>query len=66
MIRIERYKVTRHWAIWQDNTLLAIVCSKKGANAIKQIIEKKLQHRPPAKPLKAFKGPSRIKPRRIG
>jgi hypothetical protein len=38
MITIKRYKNTRHWAVWKGEQLLAVVCYKKGAKAIKQIL----------------------------
>ncbi len=38
MITIKRYKNTRHWAVWKGEQLLAVVCYKKGAAAIKQIL----------------------------
>lgn len=34
-IRITPYKSTRFWAIWRGGELLAVVCYKKGALAIK-------------------------------
>jgi hypothetical protein len=42
MIKITKYKSTRHWAVWKGNTLLAVVCYKKGAQAIKQILTDRL------------------------
>lgn len=38
MITIKRYKNTRHWAVWKGQELLAVVCYKKGAKAIKQVL----------------------------
>jgi len=38
MIKIERYKNTRHWAVWRNDELVAVVCYKKGAAAIKQLL----------------------------
>jgi hypothetical protein len=38
VIRIERYKNTRHWAVWIKDELVAVVCYKKGAQAIKQLL----------------------------
>jgi len=38
MITIKRYKNTRHWAVWREQELLAVVCYKKGAQAIKQLL----------------------------
>lgn len=38
MIKIEPYKNTRHWAVWKGKDLLAVVCYKKGAQAIKQLL----------------------------
>jgi len=38
MIEIEKYKNTRHWAVWKDKELVAVVCYKKGAEAIKHLI----------------------------
>jgi hypothetical protein len=38
MIKIEKYKNTRNWALWIDEKLVAVVCYKKGAQAIKDLI----------------------------
>jgi len=38
MIRIEKYKNTSNWAVWIDDKLVAVVCYKKGAQAIKDLI----------------------------
>jgi hypothetical protein len=38
MITIGRYKNTRHWAVWKEKELVAVVCYKKGAKTIKQIL----------------------------
>ena len=38
MIRIEKYKKTNNWAVWIDERLVAVVCYKKGAQAIKDLI----------------------------
>jgi hypothetical protein len=38
MITIARYKNTRHWAVWKGGQLLAVVCYKKGAKALKQLL----------------------------
>jgi hypothetical protein len=38
MITIKRYKNTPHWAVWKEKELLAVVCYKKGAKAIKQVL----------------------------
>ena len=38
MIKIARYKNTRHWAVWKEQELLAVVCYKKGAQAIKKLL----------------------------
>jgi hypothetical protein len=57
MIKIERYKNTRHWAVWCNDTLLAVVCYKKGATAIKQILNKNLDRPKPVKPIKSKKAP---------
>ena len=40
MIRIQRYKNTRHWAVWIKDELVAVVCYKKGAAAIKQLLDR--------------------------
>lgn len=47
MIKIERYKNTRHWAVWMKNELVAVVCYKKGATSIKRLLDR---HRPKTKP----------------
>lgn len=43
MIRIEKHKNTRQWAVWMKDELLAVVCYKKGAAAIKQVLTEKLK-----------------------
>ncbi len=43
MIKIEKYKNSRHWAVWIEKELLAVVCYKKGALAIKQILTDRLR-----------------------
>ncbi len=45
MIRIQRHKNTRHWAVWQGEKLLAVVCYKKGALAIKKLLTDLLNKR---------------------
>jgi hypothetical protein len=42
MIKIAKYKNTRQWAVWIKDELLAVVCYKKGAAAIKQILSERL------------------------
>jgi hypothetical protein len=42
MIKIERYKNTRRWAVWIKDELLAVVCYKKGAKAIRQVLKDRL------------------------
>ncbi|MBL1261205.1 MAG: hypothetical protein COB33_011805 [Thiotrichaceae bacterium] len=37
-IRITKYKNTRFYAVWVNEELLAVVCYKKGALAIKQAL----------------------------
>ncbi|NRA27407.1 MAG: hypothetical protein HRU10_09180 [Opitutales bacterium] len=39
-IKITKYKGSRFWAIWLEEELLAVVCYKKGALAIKEALEK--------------------------
>jgi hypothetical protein len=46
MIRIEKYKNTSNWAVWVDEKLVAVVCYKKGAQAIKELITQ-LKKSPP-------------------
>jgi hypothetical protein len=43
MIRIEKHKNTRQWAVWMKDELLAVVCYKKGAAAIKQVLTERLR-----------------------
>ena len=38
MIKIARYKNTRQWAVWKGEQLLAVVCYKKGAKTLKQVL----------------------------
>jgi hypothetical protein len=40
MIKIARYKNTRHWAVWIKDELVAVVCYKKGAAAIKRLLDR--------------------------
>lgn len=55
MIKIERYKNTRHWAVWHNEQLLAVVCYKKGAKAIEQVLTRRFnQSRPAADKDKSF------------
>jgi hypothetical protein len=52
MIRIEKYKNTSNWAVWVDEKLVAVVCYKKGAQAIKDLITQRKKSRqscPPGK-----------------
>ncbi len=37
-VQIERYKYTRFWGVWVNEELLAVVCYRKGANAIRSIL----------------------------
>lgn len=37
-ISITKYGHTRFWAVWLDEELLAVVCYKKGATAIREAI----------------------------
>ena len=38
LIRIEKYGKTRFWGIWIGSELLAVVCYKKGALAIRETL----------------------------
>ncbi len=38
MIKITKYKTGRHWALWHGDRLLAVVCYKKGAQALKRLL----------------------------
>jgi hypothetical protein len=37
-ITIVKYKNTRYWALWVNKEFLAVVCYKKGAMAIKEML----------------------------
>jgi hypothetical protein len=37
-IKVGRYGRTRFWAIWLNGRLLAVVCYKKGATAIRDTL----------------------------
>ena len=37
-IRIEKYRGTRHWAVWVNDELLAVTVYKKGALAIRETL----------------------------
>ena len=45
-IKITKYKGSRFWAIWLEEELLAVVCYKKGALAIKEALEKSIRIEP--------------------
>ena len=38
MIEIRKYRHTRHWAVYADGELLAVVVYRKGAQAIADLI----------------------------
>lgn len=38
MIKIEKYKNSRRWAVWKGKELVAVVCYKKGAQTIKNLL----------------------------
>lgn len=42
-IRITKYRHTRFYAVWVNEELLAVVCYKKGALAIKELLLKLIQ-----------------------
>ena len=42
MIKIARYKNSRYWAVWIEDELVAVVCYKKGAAVIKQLLTERL------------------------
>jgi len=42
-IKITKYKGSQFWAIWLGGELLAVVCYKKGALAIKEALEKAVE-----------------------
>jgi hypothetical protein len=42
-IQIEKYRETRFWAVWIDQELLAVVCYKKGALAIKELLLRSME-----------------------
>jgi hypothetical protein len=46
MIKIARYKNTRQWAVWIKDELVAVVCYKKGAQAIKQLLDRLRAQKP--------------------
>ena len=37
-IRVEKYRGTRHWAVWVNDELLAVTVYKKGALAIRETL----------------------------
>ena len=37
-VEIGHYRGSRHWAVWVDSELLAVVCYRKGAEAIKSAL----------------------------
>ena len=41
MLTIEKYKGTRFWAVYVDGRLLAVVVSRKGAEAIAAMLARK-------------------------
>ncbi len=36
MLHVEKYGRTRHWALWDGDTLVAVMVYKKGAEAVRQ------------------------------
>ena len=40
MIEVRKYRHTRHWAVYVDGDLLAVVVYRKGAEAIADMIRK--------------------------
>jgi len=40
MIEIRKYRHTRHWAVYVDGELLAVVVYRKGAEAIADMLRK--------------------------
>ena len=40
MIEISKYRHTRHWAVYVDGGLLAVVVYRKGAEAIADMLRK--------------------------
>jgi|GEM_PF-974694 len=40
MIEIRKYRQTRHWAVYVDGELLAVVVYRKGAEAIADMLRK--------------------------
>jgi hypothetical protein len=40
MIEIRKYRHTRHWAVYVDGELLAVVVYRKGAQAIADMLRK--------------------------
>ena len=37
-VRVTKYKESRFWAVWIGEELLAVVCYKKGAMAIRAVL----------------------------
>ena len=42
-VAVTRYRRTRYWAVWLDHKLLAVVCYKKGALAIRDVLRSFLE-----------------------
>jgi hypothetical protein len=40
MVEIRKYRHTRHWAVYVDGELLAVVVYRKGAEAIADMLRK--------------------------
>lgn len=40
MLTVERYRTTRFWALYENRQLLCVTVYKKGANAVKDRIER--------------------------
>jgi len=47
VIRVERYRQTRFWAVWRGPELVAVVVYKKGAMAVAELARKLEEHNEP-------------------
>lgn len=57
-IEIERYKGSRFWAVHLNEELLAVVCYKKGALAIREILSR-MTRKNEGRPVPAWKTKNR-------
>lgn len=65
MFTVERYRQTRFWAVYEAGELLCVTVYRKGANAVKERLER--AHRESdSQPMEAASTPDGRQPQQIG